>query len=68
MSNKTYNLIINLISFITSIAFVVCKVVGVITASWWLIVVPFILAAVFRHSEDEDDEGNESNNNNLKMA
>ena len=65
MSNKTYNNIIALISFITTIAFVVCKIIGVISASWWLIVVPFVLAALFRAG---DDEKNDNNNNNLKMA
>ena len=67
MSNKTYNNIIALISFLTTIAFVVCKIIGVINASWWLIIVTFVLAIIFRTGDDEKDDGN-NNNNNLKMA
>ena len=67
MSNKTYNNIIALISFLTTIAFVVCKITGVISASWWLIIVPFVLAIIFRTGDDKEDDGN-NNNNNLKMA
>lgn len=69
MSDKTYNNIKNLIAFIATIAFAVCKVIGVISASWWLIVVPLLLAMVFQIREHDDDDEDESNsNNNLKMA
>lgn len=65
MSNKTYNNIISLIGFLFTIGFVVCKIIGLISASWWLIVVPFVLVVVFRVG---DDENNGDINNNLKMA
>ena len=65
MSNKTYNNITALISFLTTIAFIVGKIFNFIDASWGFVVVPFILAIIFRAGNDED---NSDNNNNLKMA
>lgn len=32
---------------ILTIIFVICKLVGVITWSWWLVLLPEIIAAVF---------------------
>ena len=68
MTNKTYNNITALLSFITTVGFVVLKLLDVITKSWWYIVVPWVLAVVFRVSDDEDDDNEKANNNNLKMA
>lgn len=65
MSNKTYNNITALISFIFTIAFVVGKIIGYLNVSWWYVIVPFILAVVFRAGDDDD---NNCSNNNLKMA
>ena len=72
MSNKTYNNIISLISFLATLGFIVCKIIGILTASWWFVIVPFLLAAIFHAESDlaeltEEDDNNE-NNNNLKMA
>ena len=64
MSNKTYNNIISLISFLATLGFIICKIIGLISASWGVVVVPFILAVVFRAGDDEDD----GSNSNLKMA
>lgn len=64
MSNKTYNNIISLISFLATLGFIICKIIGLISAPWGLVVVPFILAVVFRAGDDEDD----GSSNNLKMA
>ena len=68
MTNKTYNNITALLSFITTVGFVVLKLLDVITKSWWYIVVPWVLAVVFRVSDDEDDDNEKANNNNLKIA
>lgn len=64
MSNKTYNNIISLISFLATLGFIICKIIGLISASWGLVVVPFILAVIFRTGDDEDD----NSGSNLKMA
>ena len=64
MSNKTYNNIISLISFLATLGFIICKIIGLISASWGLVVVPFILAVIFRAGDDEDD----NSGSNLKMA
>lgn len=66
MSNKTYNNIIALISFLTALAFVVCKLLEIISASWWLITVPWFLYAIFRNPDDDDNQN--GNYSNLKMA
>lgn len=74
MSNKTYNNIISLISFLATLGFIVCKIIGILTASWWFVIVPFLLAAVF-HAEselaelrEEEENSDDENNNNFKMA
>lgn len=73
MSNKTYNNIISLISFLATLGFIVCKIIGILTASWWFVIVPFFLAAVF-HAESEiaelkeEENSDDENNNNFKMA
>ena len=79
MSNKTYNNIISLLSFLATLGFIICKIIDlepVASKSWWFVVVPFLIAAVF-HAESEyselkeemeNDDDNDPTNNNLKMA
>lgn len=66
MSNKTYNNIISLLSFLATLGFIICKILGLITASWWFVAVPFVLAVFFRVGDEDGDDG--YNDNNLKMA
>ena len=72
MSNKTYNNIISLISFLATLGFIVCKIIGIITASWWFVIVPFLLAAIFHAESDiaelSEEDSDDENDNNLKMA
>lgn len=65
MSDKTYNNIIALLSFLATIGFIICKIIGLITASWWFVIVPFFLAIIFRVEENDNYHDDE---NNLKMA
>lgn len=71
MTNKTYNNIIALLSFMTTIGFVILKIFDIITKSWWYGLIPFGLAVIFREGDDEeidDDDNGDEPNNNLKMA
>ena len=72
MSNKTYNNIISLISFLATLGFIVCKIIGILTASWWFVIVPFLLAAIFHAESDiaelSEEDSDDENDNNLKMA
>lgn len=67
-TNKTYNNLIALMSFIATLGFIVCKFMGLLEGrSWWWILVPWGLAVLFRAGDDEDDSS-DNNTNNLKMA
>ena len=55
MNRNTYNLIIKLIAFVFTVAFVVGKIVGVINFSWWGILFFILLEAIFH------DSGSDSN-------
>jgi uncharacterized iron-regulated membrane protein len=69
MSNKTYNNLIALISFLATLAFIVGKILGAIVASWWFILVPWGLYVWFRRiDEDDDDYYDDFDSNHFKMA
>ena len=56
MNRDTYNLIIKLISFAFAVAFIVGKIVGFISFSWWGIMFPILLEIIFH--DNGDDGGN----------
>ena len=67
-TNKTYNNLIALMSFLATIGFIVCKFIGFLqNRSWWWIIVPWGLAVLFRAGDDDDNDSTD-NNNNLQMA
>lgn len=56
MSNKTYNLILNLITAVSTCAFVILKMFNIITFSWWGILIFLAINIVFRESDDDNDK------------
>jgi len=57
---KIYNRVLDIISFISILAFVACKIAGVLQASWLYVLIPIILPDLFYIEEknsSEDKEG-----------
>ena len=55
MSKETYNRIVSLITFIFMMAFVMLKILGFISFSWFGILLFFVLGSAFIEYEKKDD-------------
>lgn len=54
MSHKAYTITICIIGFLTSVAFAILEVLGIISAPWWAVWVPVILSRLFTWIEYDD--------------
>lgn len=55
MSKETYNRIISLITFIFMMAFVMLKILGFISFSWFGVLLFFVLGSAFIEYEKKDN-------------
>ena len=72
VANTIYNRILDVLSFLATMLFIVAKLMMWTDRSWWWILFPILLPLLFRADEDEDESNNsedgENNSNTLKMA